>query len=507
VRQVALAQGVPLVDLHAHSMALVQPLGQAGADDLAEAPPGDPRFDRTHLGARGACLFADLVARLLAQAVPALDLPRSPQPACAGVLPPSQRVSTGPAEMRGWTATRGGAGGQLLRVTTLAADGPGSLKAALDTPGPRTIVFEVGGVIDLAGDALDIRHPFVTIAGQTAPSPGITIIRAETTVRTHDVVVQHLRFRPGDWGRPRQGGGDQDGLSTVGGAHDVIVDHCSFAWGTDENLSASGTRFGAGRPDETPDDWRRATSHRITYNHNLIAEGLSHSVHAKGEHSRGTLVHDNATEVLRHANVYISNRERNALFKGGARGAMVNNLVFNPGRLAVHDNLWPQEWGDKPWQTGRLSLVGNLLRDGPDTPPGTALFTLRGAGPVELHLHDNLALDRAGAPAPLVANAGTGQAAVLPLARRCCRPVCGCVLRRNWSTNCPARWVPGPGTATPPTCACWPTSPPAAGASSTPSRRPACRRWSRPRASPSTPTTGTWTRWARAWAGRASPRC
>ena len=64
---------------------------------------------------------------------------------------------------------------------------------------------------------------------------------------------------------------------------------------------------------------------------------------------RGVSVHDNATEVLRHANVYISNRERNALFKGGARGAMVNNLVFNPGRLAVHDNLWPQEWGDKPW--------------------------------------------------------------------------------------------------------------------------------------------------------------
>lgn len=417
VKRVAAEQAVPLVDLHAASRALVQPLGQAGADDLAETPPGDPRFDRTHVGARGACLFGELMSGLLASGVPALATPRSPQPACASVLPPSQRFSIGPADMRGWTTTRGGAGGAILRVTTLAADGPGSLRAAIDAPGPRTIVFEVGGVIDLAGGTLEIRQPFVTIAGQTAPSPGITVIRAETIVRTHDVVLQHLRFRPGAWGRPRQGGGDQDGVSTVGGAHDVIVDHCSFSWGTDENLSASGPRFGAGRADETPDDWRRATSHRITYSHNLIYEGLSHSVHAKGEHSKGTLVHDNASEVLLYANVYASNRERNALFKGGATGAMVNNLIFNPGRLAVHYNLWPQEWGDKPWQTGRLSLVGNLLRHGPDTQPGTALFTLRGAGPVELHLHDNLAFDRQGAPAPLVADAGTGGAAMRPLAQ------------------------------------------------------------------------------------------
>lgn len=415
MRQVATQQQVPLVDLHAASLALVQPLGQAGADDLAEAPPGDPRFDRTHLGERGACVFGALMSRLLAQQVPALDTPRSPQPDCATVLPPSQRFSAGPADIRGWTSTSGGAGGAILRVTTLAASGPGSLQAAIDTPGPRTVVFEVGGVIDFAGGTLDIRHPHLTIAGQTAPSPGITIIRAETLVRTHDVIVQHLRFRPGEWGRPKQGGGDQDGLSTVGGARDVLVDHCSFAWGTDENLSASGPRFATNRPDETPEDWRRATSHRITYSHNLIAEGLSHSVHAKGEHSKGTLVHDNASQVLLYGNVYLSNRERNALWKGGTQGAMVNNLIANPGRLAVHYNLWPQEWGDKPWQTGRLSLAGNLLRHGPDTVQGTALFTLRGAAPVALHLHDNLAFDRQGAAAPLVAEAGSGAARIQAL--------------------------------------------------------------------------------------------
>ena len=413
MRRVAAAQAVPLVDLHALSMARVQPMGQAAADELAEAAPGQRRFDRTHLGERGACMFAQIMADELARRVPALDAPRSAQPPCDTLLPPAQRFSLGAVDMPGWTATRGGSGGQILRVTTLAADGPGSLKAAIDTPGPRTVVFEVAGVIDMQGGTLDIRHPHLTIAGQTAPSPGITVVKAETLVRTHDVIVQHLRFRPGEFGRPKKGGGDQDGLSTVGGAHDVIVDHCSFSWATDENLSASGPRFAG----STPDDWRRGTSHRITYSHNLIYEGLSNSVHEKGEHSKGSLVHDNTSGVLLYGNVYISNRERNALFKGGARGAMVNNLIFNPGRLAVHYNLWPKEWEGKAWQTGRLSLVGNQLRHGPGTEPDTAFFTQRGAGHLELYLADNLATDRSGRPVPALRDAGDGQATRTMLAQ------------------------------------------------------------------------------------------
>jgi lysophospholipase L1-like esterase len=413
MRRVATASVVPLVDLHALSMTRVQALGQAAADELAEAAPGQRRFDRTHLGERGACMFAQIMSDELARQVPALDSPRSAQAACETLLPPAQRFSNGGIDTRGWTSTRGGSGGQILRVTTLAADGPGSLKAAIDTPGPRTVVFEVGGVIDMRGGTLDIRQPFLTIAGQTAPSPGITVIKAETLIRTHDVILQHLRFRPGEFGRPKKGGGDQDGLSTTGGAHDVIVDHCSFSWATDENLSASGPRFAGA----SPDDWRRGTSHRITYSHNLIYEGLSNSVHEKGEHSKGSLIHDNTSGVLLYGNVYISNRERNALFKGGARGAMVNNLIFNPGRLAVHYNLWPKEWEGKPWQTGRLSLVGNLLRHGPSTEPDTAFFTQRGAGHLELFMADNPATDRHGRPVAARRDASDGQATLELLAQ------------------------------------------------------------------------------------------
>jgi lysophospholipase L1-like esterase len=413
MRRVASEKNVPLIELHALSMAFVQSLGPDKADELAETAPGERRFDRTHVGERGACFFAHTVSEQLARTVPALATPRRAMPDCDTLLPPAQRFSIGPIDIRGWTDTKGGQGGQVLRVTTLAASGPGSLKAAIETPGPRIVVFEVGGVIDMAGGTLDIQHPHITIAGQTAPSPGITVVKAETTIRTHDVIVQHLRFRPGEFGRPKKGGGDQDGISTVGGARDVIVDHCSFSWATDENLSASGPRFAG----ETPEDWRRNTSHRITYSHNLVYEGLSNSVHDKGEHSKGSLIHDNTSGVLLYGNLYASNRERNALFKGGAQGAMVNNLIFDPGRFAVHYNLWPQEWAGKPWQTGRLSLVGNVLRHGPSTEPGTALFTLRGGGDVQLHLHDNLASDRAGKPAALVQDAGDGKAKIIALAQ------------------------------------------------------------------------------------------
>jgi hypothetical protein len=98
------------------------------------------------------------------------------------------------------------------------------------------------------------------------------------------------------------------------------------------------------------------------------------------------------------------------LFKGGAHGAMVNNLIFNPGRLAVHYNLWPKEWEGKAWQSGRLSLVGNHLRHGPGTEPGTAFFTQRGAGHLALFLADNHATDRDGRTVAILRDASDGQA-------------------------------------------------------------------------------------------------
>ena len=296
---------------------------------------------------------------------------------------------------QGWAkGTLGGRGGRIIRVTNLNESGAGSYRAAVEAEGPRIVVFEVGGVIDMGGKNITIKNPYVTIAGQTAPDPGITVIKAETNIATHQVIIQHMMFRPGEFGRAKRSGHDQDGISTQGAAHHVIVDHCSLSWATDENLSVGGPRFdGAG-----PDAWRRNTSHAITYSYNLIFEGLANSVHEKGEHSKGTLVHDNATEILLVGNLYASNRERNALFKGGAQAAMVNNLIFNPGAKAVHYNLVAHEWKTQDFVTGTVTLVGNVYRQGPDTKANTPLFALGGHGDVELYLQDNIAVDDVGHP-------------------------------------------------------------------------------------------------------------
>jgi hypothetical protein len=337
--------------------------------------------------------------------------------ACAAAAAPSR--DAGPDALpafpgaQGWASkTPGGRGGKIVRVTTLATDGPGSLKAAIAARGPRIVVFEVGGVIDLGRDVLRIEEPYLTIAGQTAPSPGITLIRGGMELRTHDVIIQHLRLRAGDVGERRGSGWDVDTFSTQGGAHDVIVDHCSTSWGIDENLSASGPRFTG----KTVEDWRRGTSHRITYSNNIIADGLARSTHPKGEHSKGSLIHDNVTGILIAGNLYANNMERNPLFKGGVLGAVINNLIYNPGPRAVHYNLIAAEWGDKPYQTGRMTLVGNVLRAGPSTPADVALLMLGGSGDLELYERDNIAVDRMGRPLAMHGRYTTAPARLIPLA-------------------------------------------------------------------------------------------
>jgi len=320
--------------------------------------------------------------------------------ACA--LPPGARAAApllerAAIDVKGWAAgTRGGAGGAIVRVTNLNASGEGSFAAAAATEGARIVVFEVGGVIDLQGAGIRIDKPYLTIAGQTAPHPGITFIRGEFGVATHDVIVQHIAVRPGENGKSKKGGWEADGLST-GSAWNVIVDHCSFSWATDENLSASGARFKGA----TPDEWRSGTSNRITFSHNIIAEGLRDSTHRKGEHSKGTLVHDNAEKILIYGNLYSANYERSPLVKGGARVAIVNNLIHNPGAKAIHYNLIAHEWGEHPWQTGRVTMVGNVYRAGIDTLAQTPLFSLGGAGDVSVFMRDNIAIDPNGLPLPL----------------------------------------------------------------------------------------------------------
>lgn len=329
-----------------------------------------------------ALIFACLVAALVPQATAAMPV-------------------------KGWANTDGGRGGRILRVTNLNADGPGSFKWAVEQPGKRIVVFEVAGAIDLGLKVITIRQPELTIAGQTAPSPGITLIRGGIDIATHDVIVQHIRLRVGRSGQPPFSW-ESDGISTVG-AHDVIVDHCSLTWALDENLSASGPRFAG----NTPEQWRQGASHNITFSNNIIAEGLANASHPKGEHSKGSLIHDNATGILIYRNLYAHNYERNPLLKGGVHAAVVNNLIFDPGAQAIHYNLMDLEWTGKPFQPGELSAVGNVFRAGFSTLPDTTFLSIGGAGDLDYYGRDNIAVGRTGEPRKMFGRYTTTSATII----------------------------------------------------------------------------------------------
>jgi hypothetical protein len=288
--------------------------------------------------------------------------------------------------------TPGGKGGAVLRVTTLAADGPGSLREALATPGPRLVVFEVGGVIDLALGRLDVVEPFVTIAGETAPSPGITLVRGGVRIRTHDVKLTHLRVRMGSAGAAPASGFEPDVTTDGAEAYNIVFDHVSVAWGVDENLSVSGPRFAGAA----------GTSRSVTIRNSIVAEGLMNSVHEKGAHSMGTLIHDYCTDVAVIGNLYAHNHERNPWFKGFASGVVVNNVVYDPGVWAIRLGPVDKEWSDAGIvpEGPRVSIVGNVMRYGASSTARPAMVGTNSRG--SAYLEDNVALDASGAPLGVV---------------------------------------------------------------------------------------------------------
>jgi|SRR5690554_11657 len=283
--------------------------------------------------------------------------------------------------------TRAGLAGEVVKVTTLAGDGEGSLRAALNQPGRRVLVFEVGGVIDLEGRGIEITEPFVTLAGETAPNPGITLIRGGISVFTHDVRITHIAVRPGDNGQPLLSGWEPDGIGVSrAAARDVHIDHVSVSWATDENMSASGERY------KGPS----GTSGRVTFSNSIIAEGLDYSSHKKGKHSKGILIHDNVQEVAVIGNLLAHNDRRNPYFKAHTTGVVVNNLMYNLGNAAVQLGYIDQEW-DQHKTTPRnptVAVVGNTLIYGRDSYSDLPLVAYQG----DVYLHDNQVLNLNGKP-------------------------------------------------------------------------------------------------------------
>lgn len=275
---------------------------------------------------------------------------------------------------------------QVIRVTSLAAKGKGTLREALWAKGPRVIVFEVGGVIDLGMKGLSVEESQVYVAGQTAPGPGITLIRGGLSIQANQCVVQHLAVRPGDAGQPNKSGWEPDGITTSGGPVDVWIDHCSATWSCDENISASTYKSPTGEP-----------AQRIFIRDCIIAEGLRNASHSKGEHSKGTLVFDGTKNVALVHCLFASNTERNPVFKLDTSGVVVNCVMAAPGQRAIHASVPGSEGLNLP--KARISIVGNVILFGEQSKRSArAIFE----GAADAYFKDNEGYDWFGKPLDLL---------------------------------------------------------------------------------------------------------
>lgn len=188
---------------------------------------------------------------------------------------------------------KGGRGGTVHKVTSLADSGPGTLRAAVEAQGPRTVVFDGSGTIALKSP-LRIDNPFITIAGQTAPGDGITLRDQPLIVAADDAIIRYLRSRLGDVSKT-QG----DAVTVVKGRN-IILDHISASWSTDETLSLS-SRF------DPPENG----FYDVTVQWSIISESLDRSRHTKGRHGYGTLIRaSHGARISFHHNLWAHHQAR-----------------------------------------------------------------------------------------------------------------------------------------------------------------------------------------------------
>jgi len=220
---------------------------------------------------------------------------------------------------------RGGRGGRAIEVTNLKdydsgkaeAVIPGSFRAAVESDGPRTIVFRVSGIIHLKRPCA-VTKPYCTIAGQTAPGDGICLADyGAGAYGTHDVIIRYLRFRVGDLTKRAMDG------AGLGYCDNCIMDHCSISWSSDEGTSSRGAK-------------------NITFQRNIVAEALHHGPHYRASDRTKLETHAFAGSISGnigsyHHNLLADCTDRNwslagGLTQGGKYAGYLdirNNVVYN----------------------------------------------------------------------------------------------------------------------------------------------------------------------------------
>ena len=243
--------------------------------------------------------------------------------------------------------TNGGRGGKVYIVTNLNDDGEGSFRIAATAKQPRIIVFEVSGTIHLKS-TIEISKN-ATIAGQTAPGDGICFADYPVSLAGDNIIVRYLRFRMGDRNQNIgmvNGAGGDDAFGG-NGRKNIIVDHCSISWSTDEVMSLY-------RGDSTTLQW------------NILSEPLNYSYHFETgdkdfeNHGYGGIW--GGAHLSAHHNLFAHCASRNPRFNGvrlGASEELVdfrNNVIYNWG----HNNVYGGEGGN-------YNMVNNYYKYGPIT--------------------------------------------------------------------------------------------------------------------------------------------
>lgn len=260
------------------------------------------------------------------------------------VVPGLLQVSHGqqpafPGAGGGGGDSKGGRGGQVIYVTNLNDSGSGSLRSAVNANGPRTVVFRVGGTINLQSP-LEFRNPYITVAGQTAPGGGILLKGNYLSLHwgVHDVIIRYIKIRLGRGaGFSGQAG---DCISIGDGAHNIIVDQCSLSWSQDETVGL----------------WSDTNPiYDITFSRNLIAEALNYDHAGSGFITGSNVDSDDIVGITVYRNVFMHNFNRNPLLKCG-QGQIVNNIIYNS------DKYNTQFAGGM-----QIDIISNLYKNGPNS--------------------------------------------------------------------------------------------------------------------------------------------
>jgi hypothetical protein len=254
---------------------------------------------------------------------------------------PQANVPAFPGAEGGGKFSFGGRGGRIFVVTNLADSGPGTLREACESAGPRIVVFNVAGIIHLE-KPIYIEAPYLTIDGHTAPGDGVCIADNGLVDNAHDIVIRYLRLRRGNLDIF-----NRHGVHYGNPVGNIIIDHVSASWGQDQNIDTYRHMYqptNGGPALKLP-------SVNVTIQWTITSEALNTYNHAFGGDWGGR-------NSMFHHNLLASNTGRNPSIAMTYDFNFVNNVLFNWRHRSV-------DGGDKD---SLYNIIKNYYKPGPVTP-------------------------------------------------------------------------------------------------------------------------------------------